>query len=638
MFPTQNREPRQTARIARLNLLPVLLVATAWWLLTRPYQGIWHDGLFYAVQALRRLYPDQYAGDVFFLYGSQDNFTLFSVAQAWLTGLLGMDAASLSLTVAGAVLWTYALLRLLLRWLTALPLAACLILVLSADPHYGGFDVFSFGERFASPRLFSEAMVLLALSWWLEGRRLFAYAAVAGAALLHPLIALAGMGVFGWVLLRGHISRPLLLWLALLLAGVAGMQLLVWAGLSPRLDPPWRELIAQRSPFVFPYLWLWSDWLRLALDACLLWLASRYLAEESGKLAAWVLPVLALAALWALAAGVMGVQLAVAAQLLRVQWLAHLLALALAVPLCWNLWRTEEGWNRFLAIAVAGSLVFPLNLGGLVLPVLYGLYRWAVYRLPGKPPSGGLPLVLFMSVPLSGLALWLFYFVSDMILIGSIDGRPAWLMAFMEMPVALGVLFAGHALSKRLQVNSGWLWVYGTCVLAIGALYWDVRKPWSPVYDQPAREAAIAPVQATIPRDAVVYWESAVQVTPDNLARLDRGFERAWLWLRRSNYASFDQAAGNVFYRETAMETARRAAHLRRWGFRDGNLDWKARVRPPQKQPLNMVRLHGVCSDPVLDFVITDTRLPAAALSFEDPMTGRAFSVYDCRSLRQGDG
>jgi hypothetical protein len=342
--------------------------------------------------------------------------------------------------------------------------------------------------------------------------------------------------------------------------------------------------------------------------------------------------------LWALAAGVMGVQLAVAAQLLRVQWLAHLLALALAVPLCLSLWRMEEGWNRFLAIAVAGSLVFPLNLGGLVLPVLYGLYRWAAYRLPDKPPSGGLSLMLFMSIPLSGLALWLFYFVSDMILIGSIDGRPAWLMVFMEMPVALGVLFAGHALSKRLHVNAGWLWVYGACVLVIGALYWDVRKPWSPVYDQPAREVAIAPVQAMIPRDAVVYWESAVQVTPDNLARLDRGFERAWLWLRRSNYASFDQAAGNVFYRETAMETARRAAHLRRWGFRDGNLDWKARVRPPQKSRLNMVRLHGVCSDPVLDFVITDTRLPAAVLNFEDPMTGRVFSIYDCQSLRQGDG
>ncbi len=619
------------------SLMPAVLIAAAWWLLTRPYQGIWHDGVFYAAQALHRLHPGRYAQDVFFMYGSQDDYTLFGLLQAGLTGHLGADRAFLLLSAVGAALWGYALLRLLSRWQAGFPLAAALVLVLSVDPHYGGFDVLSYGERFASPRVFSEALVLLALPWWLDGRRLLALCAAAGAALLHPLIALAGFGVFAWALLRPRASRPLLLWLALLAAGLLGMQLLLWAGASPRLDEAWRQLVARRSPFVFPGLWLWSDWLRVALDASLLWLASRRLGDEAGRLAAWVLPVLALGMLGALAADGMGVQLAIAAQLQRVQWLAHLLALALVIPLGLALWRAG-GWDRYLAVGMAGSLVYPLNLGGLVLPLVYGVYRWGARRLPDGPPAGGLPWLLFLSIPGAGLGLWLFYFASDLVLLGSTDGRPLWQLTFIEMPVALGGLFAGRALAKRLHRETAWLWAYGACVLLIGAANWDIRKPWSTVYDPPARTLAIAPVQAMIPENAVVYWESAVYVTPDNLARLDRGFERAWFWLQRANYASFDQAAGNVFHRETAMETARRAAHLRRWGFRDGNLDWQARVNPPRKFRLSLARLQGVCADPALDFVITDSRLPEARLGFTDPLTGRAFSVYDCGALRRRDG
>jgi hypothetical protein len=630
MLSPRSRESAQT-----LALLPALLIAAAMWLLTRPYHGIWHDGRFYAVQALHRLYPERYAQDVFFLYGSQDDFTLFGAIQAWLSAFLGVDAAVLLLVVTGAALWLYALLQLLRRWLSALPLAASAVLVLALDSRYAGFDLLSYGEGFATPRVHAEALVLLALSWWFDGRRRMAWCAVALAGLLHPLIALAGVGVFAWALLRGRIGRPALLWLALLSAGLLGLQFLRWSGLSPWLDPAWKALVELRSPFVFPQLWPWSDWLRLLLDVSLLWLASRHLAGEPGRLAAWVLPVLALAILWSLAAGALGVQLAVAAQLQRVQWLAHLLALALALPLCLELWRAQ-GWERYLAVAAAASLVFPLNLGGLALPVLYGLYRWACFRFPGRAPAGGLPLVLSMSIPLTGLALWLFYFAAGLSLLSAVAGRPPWLIVLGEMPVAAGLLFLGHAALRRVRADKAWPWLYGAGLLAVGALYWDVRKPWSADYGQPERAAAIAPVQAMIPDHAVVYWESAVFVASDNLARLDRGVDRSWFWLRRANYASFDQAAGSIFYRETAMETARRAAHLRQWGFRDGNLDWQARVKPPHKLRLSPARLHGVCADPVLDYVITDSRLAEAGLSFVDPQTERRFSVYDCRPLRQG--
>lgn len=629
------QSPASRSALPETRLWPLVMVLAAWWLLTRPYPGIFHDGVLYTAQALKRLHPGQYAQDIFFLYGSQDDFTIIGVIHAWLIGHLGMDAAFMALTLAGAILWSYALLWLLRRWLSVLPLAAALILALSADPHYGGLDVFSYGERFATPRVFSEALVLLALSTWLEGKRVLAGCFLAGAVLLHPLIALAGVGILAWASLQAWVGRPLILGLSLLVASLLGMQLALWLG-APWLDPVWKQFVEQRSPFLFAHLWNPGDWLRLSLDATLLWLASRHVPDEAGKVAGWVLPVLVLAMLLAIAAETMGVQWAVAAQLQRVQWLAHLLALALAVPLCLGLWREAGGRGRYLAAGVAGSLVFPVNLGGLVLPVVYGMHAWAGRRLPNAAPGPRLSLALLAAVPGAGLALWLFYFSSSLIFAGAIDERPAWLWVFIQAPVALGVLFAGYALARRVRLDAAWLWVYAACVLSIGIYHWDQRKPWNAEHDHLQRMAAIAPAQAMIPEGAVVYWESGVFVSEENRTRLDKGLERAWFWLRRSNYASFDQAAGSVFYRKTAMESARRAAHLRRWGFGDGNVDWAARKKPPRKFPLSMARLQGICMDPVLDFVITDTNMPEAKLGFQDPLTGRKFSVYDCQPLRQG--
>lgn len=626
--------PRRVSDMAQSGLLPILMIAAAWWLLTRPYHGIWHDGLLYSVQALRRLHPENYARDVFFLYGSQDDFTLFSVVQAWLTARVGLEHAFLLLSVAGAMLWCYALLRLLRRWTTAVSLAASVILVLSADPHYGGLGVFAFGERFATPRIFSEALVLLALSWWLEGRRLIAGCAVFAAGIFHPLITIAGVGIIAWAILRTRVTRGVTLWLTLLGLSVLGMLFLSWFGISPWLDPDWRQLVSQRSPFLFPHLWNLGDWLRLALDVSILWLASRYMPHEPGKLAFWILPVLALAMMGALAAGAMGVQLVVAAQLHRVQWLAHLLALALAVPLCQQLWKHGPAWDRYLAIGVASSLVFPFALGGILLPLMYGLYRWAVERLPQGPEKWNPALVMFMIVLLLGFALWLFDFALGLSLRNPGSGRPAWLAIITQAPVAMGIFLGGYALSRRIQFNKGWLYLYGASLLVVGVVYWDQRKPWGVDYDQPERTAAIAPVQAIIPKHAVVYWESRVYVTPDDRASLDRGFVRAWFWLQRASYASFEQAAGNVFYRQTAFEIARRIEHLRHWKFRGEFLDWKNRNKIPETFSLNEARLKGVCSDPILDFVITDTRLPSASLGFKDPLTERRFSVYDCRKLR----
>lgn len=624
-----------TPRKINPSLLMALCVAIAWWLLTRPYQGIWHDGLLYTAQALKHLYPERYGHDIFFLFGSQDDFTIFSFFHSWLIDLLGIDHAFLLLTVIGGAIWLYALLVLLRRWLSGIPLIATLILVLSSDAHYAGFDLFLYGEGFATPRVFAEGLVLLSIPLWLDRERLKAVFIVAAAALLHPLIALAGIGIMCWSALCHYVKRPILFWWVVFGAGLLGLQLLVWSGISPYLDPLWRQLVELRSPFIFPHLWNLTNWLRLALDAMLLWMATRYVREEPGRLAGVVLPVLVLAILWALAAGVMGVQLAVAAQLPRVQWLAHLLALALTVPLCLHLWRSGGPYDRYLAVGVASSLIFPLNFGGGVLPVAYGLYRWAGYRLGGRPIPRGLHLLLLITVPLMGVALWLFQFGSKLVMAQMSGNNPVWLIVMKQAPVAMGLSLGLYVALKRLKWEQAGLWLYGLSLLAVGILNWDVRKPWG-IYEQAARSEAIAPVKEIIPEHAVVYWEKGVFVNPDGGMQFGGGVAETWLWLNRAHYASHIQAAGNVFYRQTALEISRRIAHIRRWGFQGETLDWMKRNKIPKIHSLTEAQLTGVCSDPILDFVIADTKLPAERLSFRDPLTDRKFSVYDCRAMRAG--
>ena len=55
-----------------------LLLVAAVYLIARPYWGIAHDAQIYVGQALNLSHPGLLANDLFFRYGSQDRFTIFS--------------------------------------------------------------------------------------------------------------------------------------------------------------------------------------------------------------------------------------------------------------------------------------------------------------------------------------------------------------------------------------------------------------------------------------------------------------------------------------------------------------------------------------------------------------------------------
>src|SRR6185295_20223213 len=84
---------------AAYSALAISLVAL--WLLGRRYGGFVHDASIYALLGLRVLEPESYAGDLFFVHGAQDAFTVFPWLYALLIGAMGAGNAAMLVTVAG---------------------------------------------------------------------------------------------------------------------------------------------------------------------------------------------------------------------------------------------------------------------------------------------------------------------------------------------------------------------------------------------------------------------------------------------------------------------------------------------------------------------------------------------------------
>ena len=70
------------------SLLFALLAVNA---VALPYRGILHDSQLYAVQVMNRVEGGAYSDDLFFRYGSQDKFSVFSLVAAPLVRVLGLE-------------------------------------------------------------------------------------------------------------------------------------------------------------------------------------------------------------------------------------------------------------------------------------------------------------------------------------------------------------------------------------------------------------------------------------------------------------------------------------------------------------------------------------------------------------------
>src|SRR5262245_51531068 len=108
-FPSHPMRDRAEALIntqySRTTILCLALLIATLWMATRPYLGVVHDSRFYTVEALNELIPGRFADDLYFRYGSQGQFTLFTRMYKPFIAAFGVADGNLILTIIAQCLW-----------------------------------------------------------------------------------------------------------------------------------------------------------------------------------------------------------------------------------------------------------------------------------------------------------------------------------------------------------------------------------------------------------------------------------------------------------------------------------------------------------------------------------------------------
>lgn len=603
------------------------------WLFTHPWGGFWHDARLYAFQALSHLRPEAYRNDLFLFSGSQENYTFFSPIYAALISLLGLHTATITLLLAGYVLWTGSVAWLLHGLLRGFPFWLGLALIFAMSPHYGGTVAqLRYAESFLTPRLIAEGLTLLSLAMMLRGKRLASLAGMAAAFAMHPLMALAGAGFVG---LYEAIDRPK----AALGAGALGLALLfglAFFNVAPfnhllaTMDSQWFELVFAKAPFVFWDGWKHEDWLsRVLLSFSLLATASIAAqgAHRRAFLAALVVGCVSLLLTW------VGTSLFHNVLLIQIQpwrslWLVQLFSYIAAAWLVAQFWSHGQAY-RFLLLGFLTASLSLGNIGGILAMLVACLFVWQARR--GIETHFSKTTIMLISlIQLLAAILWLATSWLAAAELTRTASQHDYFMNFTLMWIGKLLVSGGSGVITVALFLAVWRYgpdhrkfVHLGVVASVLFLLFLSMAIWfrpNNYYEQWPLHDPIPSFTRHIPVDAVVYWKDNVEMT--------------WFTLGRANYASALQTAGVVFSRQTAIEGKRRMDRLAALGGEDSIFDWGGDAsRLPKASVKGLVH---VCHDPVLGYVILSKDFGVGVIEqYFEKQTGKYFYLYDCALLRQ---
>ena len=615
--------------------------------LAMPYADMLQDARLYAFQVLNVVEGGRFAQDLFFQYGSQDRYSLFSTLLAPVARVLGISCTFFLLYLVGNALYLAAVQR-FFRVLfadRAIVALATLAVALTRLP-YGGFYTFSVGESFLTPRLFGIVLVLVGLERLLSGRPLLAFAVLAGALTLHPLMAAGGLLIYAGWLLPCYLTRQQMA----LTLGVATTAVLVVLGYRPlgerllgAMDAEWLDAICRWNPYQVPKVWLFTDWLRIAVVLATFPAVMPCVPHAGVRRLLLVFVVAAvLGIVGTVVASWLPYALPIQVQTYRVLWVVQLVQVPVAFLLIRQWGWAESLGQRLAALALAGY--FALDNTNL-LPVLPAVVALGIYLLwhwsaaPSGPEDAGTkPAGWGLAV---GLAVWLGCYA---ILLASFWDRLNGLMepvellrswAFLVSPAVRLLLFGALLLTFCHRLGTGIAFRTATITLWLGYQTCSFTLPLLPAYGTRFR-----PVLADVEfvkeylaaRDAAtqptVYWP---------MGRI----AHVWFDLRANSYFDWAQLSGNSFHRGTAMEGERRLALVKRFEidhYRRHELlinDFLKQVLfdifqtdfdepPPQRE--DVLRL---IADPQTDVLVL--RQPFDGLV---AATNGNWFLYDCRKLR----
>lgn len=431
-------------------------------------------------RALADLDPNGVGRDLMFVHDGQFGFSLFRYVASALIALFGLATAAKALAVMAALAWFFAAFAFARQfgsqaaaW-TAVTLAALL------PSTYGAPYPLGFAELIAIPRPFAEAFVLAALAALAARRDALCLLCLVIAALLHPIMALAGFGVF--VVVRGLEEKHWFLFCVVALAvtimgGFLGLP--VWGRLFTVADPSLRSLYEQRSPFLFPSLWPTESFPPLVVQSVTIAIAAHL---QHGR-SRWIFSAIMLVGLSGVAiAAIFGDRfsslLVVQAQSWRAAWLMSLVG-AMALGIC-----AVELWPRgptarlalvFLALAWSFNTQFGVAAPALVVALVFyfgakGLALAVNPRLVIFAWMFAVPVAMIWQFRLFAYP-WQFAMTAPA---GYGDPSVIFVRGYLAYPVcALGAYFA----ICRPRAVPFQLTGFMIVLLSAAVLFWDHRAP-----------------------------------------------------------------------------------------------------------------------------------------------------------------
>jgi len=606
-------------------LAPAALVLLfGFWLIVHPYEGLVHDGVLYAAQALRHAHPGIFANDLFFFGGrSQDDFTVFGHAYGLLARAIGLQAAGLVLFALCQAAWFGVALAWIRTTAPGLALAGVACLLALRHP-YSALRALEVAESFVTARSLAEPLAAAALLLVVRRRGVAAAALLALAFAVHPLMAAPALGALVIFTLSLRFGRT---WaIAVALAGFAGIAVAAH-GLLPRMDDAWLGLVRARSHVMVAGGWGIELWARWAATLLMLAIAARIAPAP-------------FSALWGAVAltGALGVALSLAA--FHARWGA----LVQAQP-----WRAMwlATWCAPLAVASA-AIALPQEDRGLRLR-LFVLIPGFVFAQQVWVPGASLISLIWCVAVASTLRTASGWFARERtdagVFAGLLLGACALaggVVGMVHLPAATDAgdpvdrgawAFGAHLLGWAAAASIGW-WIAagahagrspamrlraaaGAVALAAAALV-DARPAMARELSR-LQAGALADWQALVPADAQVFWW--------------RRHAQVWLGLGRSSYVSLWQGAGSIFDRATAVEVDRRLRAVR-----DAGVDVPGLSAPAAEDSITKgaTSPQSLCTaDPAIDFVVLAGDAPGGVgAPYVETFGARRYRLYPCSAHR----
>ena len=520
-----------------------------------PYLGIVHDAGLYSLLALARLHP-ALQHDFFVALAPQDHYTVFAPLYAAIIQVFGLNRAAALLVLVTQALFFAAAWFLVRRVTSADKALLGLGLLVVLPTWYGANMAFYHQEMFPTPRQPAEALVLLGMGYALSGRRWIAAACLVASALLHPIIA--GAGILFWIVLELALPHPRAAVLAGLGAAVLCVLLAILPhGPLPHFDSDWLNDLTHRQNYLFPTRWTARDWTRSLPGPVTLLVGAAFAPDGTARrlCRASLVTVVTGLALAVIGGDLLQVTLVTQLQMWRWLWLSGVLAGLLLPVTVISAWEASIT-GRAAAVAVAACWLAAQPIVVFSTAALICVCTAASFA--GKSTTRA-PRY-FLAAACAVLALGTGYLLLDGYhLAETIKTLPSAGSHFANRVGQLRVVVADAPLCAVL-LAALWYAVRTTpschrSVLAFGVTACLVMLPYAWVTwsrtDHPASSTAeFEAWRRIIPEGEEVLWPDSPPLT-------------LWYSLQRASYFSPVQLAGMVFSRQSwEIGTARERAVL----------------------------------------------------------------------------